>query len=183
MGPRSLFSYFLLDSTFLSIFAVPNNAVFWRTSNLTFTPIRFIYSPKLTETAPGAPTTTGTTITFRMRQTFATPLSNNWYFSTFSCSLSFTLSLPEMAISIMTASLSVLSMSGLLASIFRSHWTVKSYKILNFSLSITLFGFCSYQLLAIIYYKVANGYTVPLKSRYDGVQNVEVNTICEMHRN
>ena len=32
------------DSTFLSIFAVPNNAVFWITSNLTFTPIRFMYS-------------------------------------------------------------------------------------------------------------------------------------------
>ena len=36
------------DSTFLSIFAVPNNAVFWITSNLTFTPIRFMYSLKLT---------------------------------------------------------------------------------------------------------------------------------------
>ena len=35
------------DSTFLSIFAVPNNAVFWITSNLTFTPIRFMYSLKL----------------------------------------------------------------------------------------------------------------------------------------
>ena len=32
------------DSTFLSIFAVPNNAVFWITSNLTFRPIRFMYS-------------------------------------------------------------------------------------------------------------------------------------------
>ena len=35
------------DSTFLSIFAVPNNAVFWITSNLTFTPILFMYSLKL----------------------------------------------------------------------------------------------------------------------------------------
>ena len=35
------------DSTFLSIFAVPNNAVFWITSNITFTPILFMYSLKL----------------------------------------------------------------------------------------------------------------------------------------
>ena len=41
-------------------------------------------------------------------------------------------------------------MSGLLnASIFRSHWTVKSHSILKFSLSTTPFGFCSYQLLAL----------------------------------
>ena len=31
------------DSTFLSIFAVPNNAVFWITSNLTLTLIRFMH--------------------------------------------------------------------------------------------------------------------------------------------
>ena len=72
------------DSTFLSIFAVPNNAVFWITSNFTFTPIRFMYSLKLTETAPRASTTTGITMTFRMRQTFAIWSFNNWYFSTFS---------------------------------------------------------------------------------------------------
>ena len=35
------------DSTFLSIFAVPNNAVFWITSNITFAPILFMYSLKL----------------------------------------------------------------------------------------------------------------------------------------
>ena len=35
------------DSTFLSIFAVPNNAVLRITSNFTFTPIRFMYSLKL----------------------------------------------------------------------------------------------------------------------------------------
>ena len=56
---------------FLSIFAVPNSAVLWTTSNLTFTPIRFTYSLKLTNTAPRAPITTDTTMTFRMRQTFA----------------------------------------------------------------------------------------------------------------
>ena len=40
------------DSTFLSIFAVPNNSVFWITSSLTFTPIRFMYSLKLTDHYP-----------------------------------------------------------------------------------------------------------------------------------
>ena len=98
------------DSTFLSIFAVPNNAVFWTTSNLTFTPIRFMYSLKLTDTAPRAPITTGTTMTFRMRQTFAISSFNSWYFSKFSSSgLSFTLSSSRMATSIMTTSLSFLS--------------------------------------------------------------------------
>ena len=98
------------DSTFLSIFAVPNNAVFWITSNLTFTPIRFMYSLKLTDTAPRAPITTGTTMTFRMRQTFAISSFNSWYFSNFSSSgLSFTLSSSRMATSIMTTSLSFLS--------------------------------------------------------------------------
>ena len=108
------------DSTFLSIFAVPNNAVFWITSNLTFTPIRFMYSLKLTDTAPRAPITTGTTMTFRMRQTFAISSFNSWYFSNFSSSLSLTPSSPGLATSIMTTSLSFLSiktMSGLLASI------------------------------------------------------------------
>ena len=86
-------------------------------------------------------------MTFRMRQTFAISSFNNWYFSIFSSSLSFTLSSPGMATSIMTTSLSFLSiktMSGLLASIFRSHWIVKSHSILEFSLSTTLSGFCSY---------------------------------------
>ena len=145
-------------STFLSIFAVPNNADFWRTFDLTFTPILFMHSPKLTETAPSTPITTGTTKTVRMRQTFATSSFNNWYFCTFSCSLSFTLS-------IMTASLSVLSiktMYGFLASIFPSQWTVKSHNILKFSLSITPSGFWSYEMLVLyMYHKVANGYTVP----------------------
>ena len=96
------------DSTFLSIFAVPNNAVFWITSNLTFTPIRFMYSLKLTDTAPKSPITTGTTMTFRMPQTFAISSFNSWYFSNFSSSLSFTLSSPGMATSIMTTSHSVI---------------------------------------------------------------------------
>ena len=39
------------NSTFLSIFAVPNYAVIWINSNLTITPIRFMYSLKLTDTA------------------------------------------------------------------------------------------------------------------------------------
>ena len=84
-GPSSLFSSFLYrDRTFLSIFAVPNSAVFWTTSNLTFTPIRFTYSLKLTDTAPRAPITTDTTMTFRMRQAFAISSFNSWYFSNFS---------------------------------------------------------------------------------------------------
>ena len=40
-------------------------------------------------------------------------------------------------------------MSRLLASIFRSHWSVKSHSILKFSLSNTPSGFCSYQILAL----------------------------------
>ena len=64
------------DSTFLIIFAVPNNAVVCTTSNPTFTPIRFMYSLKLTDTTPRAPITTGTTMTFRMRQTFAISFLN-----------------------------------------------------------------------------------------------------------
>ena len=97
------------DSTFLSIFAVPSNAVFWITSNVTFTPIRFMYSLKLTYTAPRSPITTGTTMTFRMRQTFAISSFKSWYFSYFSSSLSFTLSSPSMGTSIMTTSLSCLN--------------------------------------------------------------------------
>ena len=91
-------------------------------------------------------------MTFRMRQTFAIPSLSSWYFFNFSSSLSFTLSSPGMATSIMTTSLSFLSiktMSGLHASIFRSHWTVKSHSILKFSLSTTPSGFCSHQLLAL----------------------------------
>ena len=75
-------------STFLNIiFAVPNNVVFGITSNLTSTPIR-MYSLKLTDTTLRAPITTCTTMTFRMRQTFAISSFNSWYFSNFSSSLS-----------------------------------------------------------------------------------------------
>ena len=77
------------DSTFLSIFAVPNNAVSWITSNLTFTPIRFMYSLKLADAAPRAQITTGTTMTFRMHRTFAVSSFNSWNFSNFSSSLIF----------------------------------------------------------------------------------------------
>ena len=59
--------------------------------------------------APRAPITTGTTMTFCMRQTFAVSSLNSWYFSNFSSSLSFTLSSPGMATSVMTTSLSFLS--------------------------------------------------------------------------
>ena len=79
------------DSTFLSISAVPNNAVFCITSNLTFTLIRFMYSLKLTDTAPRTPIKTGTTMIFRMHQTFTISSFNSWYFSNFSSSLSFSL--------------------------------------------------------------------------------------------
>ena len=59
--------------------------------------------------APRAPITTGTTMTFCMFQTFAVSSLNSWYFSNFSSSLSFTLSSPGMATSVMTTSLSFLS--------------------------------------------------------------------------
>ena len=59
--------------------------------------------------APRAPITTRTTMTFCMRQTFAVSSLNSWYFSHFSSSLSFTLSSPGMATSVMTTSLSFLS--------------------------------------------------------------------------
>ena len=61
--------------------------------------------------------TTGTTTTFRMRQTFAISSFNRWYFSIFLSSLSFTLSSPGMATTIMTTFFSFLSintMSGFL---------------------------------------------------------------------
>ena len=96
------------DSTFHGIFAVANNAVFWITSNLKFTPISFMYSLKLTDMASTAPITTVTTMTFHMHQTFAISSFNCWYFSNFSSSLSFTLSSPGMATSIMTTSHSVI---------------------------------------------------------------------------
>ena len=122
------------DSAFLSIFDVTNNAVFSIRSNLTLTPIRFLYSLKLTVTAPRAPITTGTTTTFHMHQTFTISSFSSWYFSYFPSSLSFTLSSRGMTTSFMTTPLSFSSkktMSGLLASILRSHWTEKSRSILN----------------------------------------------------
>ena len=121
------------------------------TSKLTSMPVCFMHFLKFTDTAPRAPITTGTTMTFRMCQTFAISSFNSWYYSTFSSSSSFTLSSPGMATSIMTTShsLSIKTMYGLLASIFRSHWTVKSHSTLKFSLSTTSSGFCSYQLLTL----------------------------------
>ena len=74
-------SHVYRNSTFFSTLAVPNNAVFWITSNLTFTPIRFMYSLKLTDTAPRASITTGTTGTFRMRQTFEISSLNSCYWN------------------------------------------------------------------------------------------------------
>ena len=112
--------------------------------------IRFMFSLKLTDMAPRAPITTGTTMTFHMRHTGLLQFHLS-IVSNFSSSLSFTLSSPGMATSIMTTSLSLSTktISCLLTSIFRSHWTMKSHSILKFSLSTTPFGFCSYQLLAL----------------------------------
>ena len=129
-----------------------------------------MYSLKLTDTAPRAPITTGTTMTFRMRQTFSVSCFNSWYFCNFSSSLSFTLSSPGMAKSIMTTSLSLLSvktMSGLLASIFRSHLTVKSHSI--FPPLPLASVHTSYYLFPIhIHHIVASGYTV---TRYNNNNN------------
>ena len=47
------------NSTFLSIFAVPNYADIWIKSNLTITSIRFMYSLKLTDTALRNPNNNG----------------------------------------------------------------------------------------------------------------------------
>ena len=73
--------------------------------------------------APRAPVT-NTTMTFHVRQTFANSSFNSWYFSIFSSSLSFTLSSPGMATSIMTTShwlhikfLSIKTISGFLTLI------------------------------------------------------------------
>ena len=109
-----VFVFLLLTGTVLFLVSLLSPTILLGTS------IRFIYSLKLTDTAPRAPITTGTTMTFRMRQAF-----KSWYFSNFSSSLSFTLSSPWMATLTMTTSLSFLwikTMSGLLASIFRSRY-------------------------------------------------------------
>ena len=87
-------------------------------------------------------------MTSRMHQTFAISSFNSWYFSSFLSSLSFTLSSPGMAKSITTTS-RLLLMSRLLASIFRSHWTLKSQSILKFSFFTIPSLFCSYQQLAL----------------------------------
>ena len=111
-----------------------------------------MYFLKFTDTAPRAPITRGTTTPFRICQTFAISSFNSWYSSTFSSSLPSTPSSHGMKTSAMTTSLSVLSVkpiSGLLSSIFRLHYTVKSHSILKFSLSTTLSDFCSYQLLGL----------------------------------
>ena len=92
-----VFVFLLLTGTVLFLVSLLSPIMLLRTS------IRFIYSLKLTDTAPRAPITKGTTMTFRMRRTF-----KSWYFSNFSSSLSFTLSSPWMATLTMTTSLSFL---------------------------------------------------------------------------
>ena len=86
-------------------------------------------------------------MTFRIRQNFAISSFNNWYFLIFHPIITW-----HGNINYMTTSLSFLSIktkSRLLASIFRSHWSVKSHSILKFSLSTTPSGFSPYQLLSL----------------------------------
>ena len=117
------------------------------TSKLTFMPICFTYFLKFTDTAPRAPITTGSHmpdfLQFHLSVVCISLAAQVPYLSPCHCL--------GWQHQFLTTSLSLFikTMSGLLASIFRSHWTVKPHSILEFSLSTTPSGFCSYQLLAL----------------------------------
>ena len=149
----------LPTGTVLSLvsFTVPNNAVFWITSNQTFTPSRFMYSLKLTDTAPRAPITKDTTMTFRMR---------HWL-------LQFHLSIVGISLPSQVSYLSPChhlvwqhqlwqplspsyQMSGLLASIIRSSWETSASRECEIPQYLEVFTFhhslrliCSHQLLTL----------------------------------
>ena len=110
-----------------------------------------MYSLKLTETAPRAPITTGIiTMTSCMRQTFAISSFNNQL--VFLYFLKFLIFHPVITwdgnVNYDNLSLLLINKDNVWSSCL-DFLIVKSHSILEFSLSTTLSGFCSYQLLAL----------------------------------
>ena len=72
-----------VSNTFLTILAVPNNAVFCTCPVLKLIPIFSIHLSNSFDAAPSVPITTGTTVTFFMPHMDATSLFKSPYFSLF----------------------------------------------------------------------------------------------------
>uniref|UniRef100_A0A669AZ21 mitogen-activated protein kinase kinase kinase n=1 Tax=Oreochromis niloticus TaxID=8128 RepID=A0A669AZ21_ORENI len=131
-----------------SILAVPRTALFWTEISDVVPGICWSHSPSLGVTAPSAPITTGTTVTFTLHILSSSSLSP-WYFSSFSCSFFLMLLSFGTATSITTAvffCLSTTTMSGWLATTILSVCIWKSHRILARSFSITLGGISHFDL-------------------------------------
>ena len=136
-----------ISNTFLSILAIPNKAVFCITPTLHVLPSFPIHLSNFAETLPRAPFTTGTISTFLNFYNLLISFFKSWYFSTFSFSLSSSLTSAGTAISIIIPFCSFLSItirSGHLASIILSHWIFMSHSTLISSFSTAPSGACSY---------------------------------------
>ena len=96
---------------------------------------------------PAVLTTTGMTFMLLMFHILLISLFSSWYLSIFSLSFLLTFMSSGKAISIMTQLLSFLfttAISGFLALISLSDWTITSHKIFTSSFSATISGECSY---------------------------------------
>ena len=132
------YPHLYISNTFLSIFAVPNKAVFCITPTLHVIPSFPIHLSNSVETLPRAPITTGTISAFLNFHNLLISLFSSWYFSTFSFSFSSILTSAGTAISIIIPFCSFLSIdvrSGRLASIRLSHWIFMSHSTLTSSFS------------------------------------------------
>ena len=141
------YSGLYISNTFLSIFAVPNKAIFCITPTLHVMPSFLVHLSNSAETLPRAPITTGTISTFFNFHNLLISFFKSWYFSTFSFSFSSTLTSAGIAISIIIPFCSFLSItirSGRLASIRLSHWIFMSHSTLISSFSTAPSGACSY---------------------------------------
>ena len=99
--------------------------------------------PNLSDTAPNAPITTGTTVTFFSFHNFLIFSMGSCYLSIFSSYLCLTRASPGMATSMIMAFFACLltkTMSGPRASTILSHCTLKSHRNLKSSFSTTCSG-------------------------------------------
>ena len=135
-----------MERVFLRMRDVPSSAVFCSSLILMLSEICLVYFSKPFFISPSAPITTGIVVAFIL-YIRSISISRSLYFDSFSVTLTEVFFSQGMAISMsrqLFFYLSFITMSGMLAFISRSVCISTSNKIVMWSLSVTVWGSCSY---------------------------------------
>ena len=141
-----------MDKTFRRICADPSRAIFWSSVTLMFPGILQICLSIPFLITPSAPMITGTICVF-IPHILVISISRSLYLESFSATLTdvFRSDGTAMSINIHVFSfLFLIMMSGLLALMVLSVCTCISQRIVTVSFSVTISGWCSYHLSAVL---------------------------------